>query len=184
MNKYDFAKSLADIAHFKQRYGTNPYTYHLNQVEMILNRFGFSSDEVLKISAWLHDIIEDTEFSYEQIKHGFGAEIADVVYAVTNEMGRNRKERYAKTYPKIQANKRALILKLADRIANIEQAKGTNSRYVDMYRKEWGDFYGHLFDPNGMDPRVAKMWTYLESLFDEENDEQNYSGRPDRSEDG
>jgi len=169
MNKYEFAKFFADIAHFKQMYGTHPYTYHLEQVEMVLNRFGFN-DVVLKISAWLHDIIEDTECSYGQIRHGFGEEIADIVYAVTNEMGRNRKERYAKTYPKIKANKKALVLKLADRIANIEQAKGTNSKYVEMYIREWPNFYSYLFDSEENDNRIKKMWIYLETLFKNSED--------------
>jgi (p)ppGpp synthase/HD superfamily hydrolase len=164
MDNYEFAKRLATVAHHRQRYGTHPYTHHLEQVEMILCRFGFTQDEPLRISAWLHDIIEDTDFSYEQVKKGFGDEVADIVYAVTNEMGRNRKERYAKTYPKIKANARALVLKLADRIANIEQAKGTNSRYVNMYRKEWENFYKELHQDD-CDKRVAEMWKYLEMLF-------------------
>ena len=164
MENYEFAKRLAAVAHHRQRYGTNPYTYHLDQVEMILCRFGFSNDYDLRIAAWLHDIIEDTYFSYEQVKNGFGEEVANIVYAVTNEMGRNRRERYEKTYPKIKNNTKALVLKLADRIANIEQAKGTNSRYVNMYRKEWEDFYGQLYKDTS-DKRIAEMWKYLEMLF-------------------
>jgi (p)ppGpp synthase/HD superfamily hydrolase len=178
MDDYEFAKRLADVAHHKQRYGTNPYTHHLQAVEEILYRFGFDDYE-LKIAAWLHDIIEDTELSYDQVKHGFGERIANIVYAVTNEMGRNRKERYGKTYPKIKADRKALILKLADRIANIEQAIGTNSRYVDLYRKEWEEFYSQLFE-DVEDQRVIKMWKYLESLFGGENGK-NYSGRPDQA---
>lgn len=157
--------------HFRQEYGTHKYTYHLQQVEMVVNRFGFK-DLKLRVCAWLHDLIEDTEISYYQVKHAFGQEIADIVYAVTNEMGRNRRERYAKTYPKIKANKDALIIKLADRIANIEFSKGSNTSFVDMYKKEWSGFHSALFDPNEDDARIKTMWQYLESLFIEDENEQ------------
>jgi len=166
----EFAKRFAGVMHFRQAYGTHPYTYHLQQVEMITNRFGFN-DIKLQICAWLHDIIEDTDISYYQLENDFGKEIADIVYAVTNEMGRNRRERYAKTYPKIRANKNALIIKLADRIANIEFSKGSNTSFVEMYKKEWNDFHGALFDMDETDSRIKKMWQYLESLFSEDDDE-------------
>lgn len=171
-NDLEFAKRFAGIMHFRQSYGTHKYTYHLQQVEMVINRFGFK-DTKLRICAWLHDIIEDTEISYYQVKDTFGQEIADIVYAVTNEMGRNRKERYAKTYPKIRANKNALIIKLADRIANIEFSKGSNTSYVDMYKKEWPSFYSALHSLDETDVRINKMWQYLESLFTEDENGEN-----------
>lgn len=170
MDELEFAKRLAGVAHFKQRYGTHPYTHHLNEVEATLCNFGFQDDMDLRVSAWLHDIIEDTGMSYDQIRFGFGEAVADIVYAVTNEMGRNRKERNIKTYPKIKANKKAIILKLADRIVNISQAVGTNSRYIDMYKKEWGGFHTALYERDD-DERVEKMWKHLEKLFNTETTE-------------
>lgn len=167
---YERAKWFAGVAHCKQKYGTHDYTYHLEQVEMALNRFGFVDNFQLRISAWLHDVIEDTKISYDQIKLGFGQEIADVVYAVTNEMGRNRQERHEKTYAKIRQSKEALALKLADRIANIEFSKGTDSGFFQMYEKEWKGFHSALFDPEETDARINKMWRYLEDLFDENED--------------
>lgn len=170
MEKYDLAKEFASIMHHGQSYGSNPYTYHLEQVEMVINRFGFRHDMVLRTCAWLHDLIEDTEVSYDQICFRFGSEIADIVYAVTNEMGRNRKERFSKTYPKILSNERALILKLADRIANFEYAKGTNTQYLDMYKKEWKTFKETLYSDDMSDNRIRTMWVYLESIFSDEGE--------------
>jgi (p)ppGpp synthase/HD superfamily hydrolase len=167
MENYEFAKRLAEMMHHGQEYGAYPYTYHLQQVEMVINRFGFKDDMVLRICAWLHDLIEDTEISYNQVHKSFGQVIADIVYAVTNEMGRNRKERFSKTYPKIVGNERALVLKLADRIANIEFAKGTDTNFVKMYKKEWKAFKSALHDDLIIDIRIRKMWTYLENIFDD-----------------
>lgn len=164
MDDYEFVKRFAEIAHHGQRYSIHPYTYHLNQVDETLCNFGFQDDMELRISAWLHDIIEDTAFSYEQIKAGFGEIIADIVYAITNEMGRNRKERNEKTYTKIKENKKALILKLADRIVNVSMAVGTNTRYIQMYRKEMPLFKGTLYEKDE-DERIENMWKELEKLF-------------------
>lgn len=168
MIEYEFATRLAILAHTKQKYGPHPYSYHLEQVEMVLNRFGFVDDWDLRIAAWLHDIIEDTQISYDMLCSQFSVEIVDIVYAVTNEMGRNRKERFEKTYPKIKANKKALILKLADRIANIEYSKGANTDFIKMYIREWATFENMLFDANETDKRIITMWNYLKSLFLEE----------------
>ena len=165
LEHYKFAKKVAAMMHCGQEYGANPYTYHLQQVEMVLNRFGFKDDWTVRIIAWLHDLIEDTEVSYNQVRQAFGEYIADIVYAVTNEMGRNRAERFSKTYPKIKDNRNALIIKLADRIANIEFAKGTDTNYVNMYKKEWKTFYEALYDSNETDSRIKTMWNYLETLF-------------------
>jgi (p)ppGpp synthase/HD superfamily hydrolase len=159
------------MMHFGQTYGSNSYTYHLQQVEMVVNRFGFKEDMVLRTCAWLHDLIEDTEISYDQVRHSFGSEIADIAHAVTNEMGRNRKERFSKTYPKIVGNKQALILKLADHIANIEFIKDTDTNFVGMYKKEWSTFKSALYSDLTVDVRISRMWSYLENIFN--NGEEN-----------
>lgn len=69
--------------------------------------------------------------------------------------GKNRKERKARTYPALRANLDAVVVKVADRIANMEEnGKG------DMYAKEFEDFqmnlriYGH----------IPEMWDHLANL--------------------
>lgn len=163
------AKWFGEVAHYKQKYGIHEYTYHLEHVEMALNRFGFVEGFKLRAAAWLHDVIEDTKISYDQIKCGFGQEIADIVYAVTNEMGRNRRERHEKTYAKIRESKDALALKLADRIANMEFSKGTDSGFFEMYKKEMPAFREALYNAEETDQRIIKMWRYLEDMFGDEN---------------
>jgi hypothetical protein len=53
--------------------------------------------------------------------------------AVTNEPGRNRAEKFRKTAPKILGVPGAKILKLADRIANLERSIETGGRKLTMY---------------------------------------------------
>jgi guanosine-3',5'-bis(diphosphate) 3'-pyrophosphohydrolase len=168
MNPIEFAQKFAAIQHFGISYGTKPYTYHLEQVAMVLQRFKFleKDNEELHIAATLHDVIEDTNISYEQVKFAFGEKVADAVYSVTNEMGRSRLERFKKTYPKIAENEMGLIVKLADRIANIEFSHGIDSRHAIKYREEWPAFKENLFNKDEEDNRIKKMWEYLSTLMD------------------
>jgi|AntAceMinimDraft_12_1070368.scaffolds.fasta_scaffold37445_3 (p)ppGpp synthase/HD superfamily hydrolase len=107
----------AEKAHSGQSYDIYPYTYHLKQVVKIANDFGY--DQRVLVASGLHDVLEDTELSYKDIKKAFGEGLTEIVSAVTDELGRNRKERKQKTYPKIIANSKATVVKVCDRIANV-----------------------------------------------------------------
>jgi len=104
----------------------------------VLRRFGYGGKYI--IAAYLHDIMEDTSISYKKIKTLYGEEVAEMVYCVTDELGRNRVEKKAKTLPKTASNPKAIELKLGDRIANIE-----HGGKIDMYAKEYSQFKGVLF---------------------------------------
>ena len=130
------AMHFATIAHGGQIYNDEvPYVVHLQAVVTVLKRFGFS-DPVMECAGFLHDTIEDTNTSYKKIATKFGTSVAELVFAVTSEMGRNRAEKNAKTYPKIRGNDLATALKLADRIANVEYGMATDGGKRDMYVKE------------------------------------------------
>jgi (p)ppGpp synthase/HD superfamily hydrolase len=104
------AKGFAVEAHGGQKYGDMPYIVHLAHVEEVLTRFGVKNETFIA-AAWLHDVVEDTSVTVEEIQAMFGEEVADIIARVTSEPGVNRKERNAKTYPKIAANFMATILK-------------------------------------------------------------------------
>ena len=154
------AKYFAEISHAGQTYNADvPYTFHLEQVVKVLERFG-ETEVAIVSAAYLHDTIEDTGRSYNDIATRFGEEVAELVYAVSNELGRNRKERAIKTYPKIRANERAIKLKLADRIANVEYGLANGGK-TEMYRKEFVEFRKGIELPG----KHVEMWEYLERLL-------------------
>lgn len=149
------ARLVAIKAHGNQTYDEIfPYEKHLDDVVDILKRFGITSLTHL-CAAYLHDSIEDGAISYGKIKSYFGCEVAEIVYCVTDELGRNRKERKAKTLPKTASNPDAVIIKLADRIANIE-----HGGLIDMYAKEYGEFRDALYQPDRL---ALPMWEYLDN---------------------
>jgi (p)ppGpp synthase/HD superfamily hydrolase len=160
------AQWLAEVMHTGQTYDAGPFIYHPGKVVENLTRFGFGQEEDLLAAGWLHDVLEDTKLEYPQLVEAVGADVADLVFAVTNELGRNRAERHAKTYAKIASNPRALIVKLADRIANTENSRRRSTAKYDMYKKEWAAFKQLLRRPEGEDPRVTSMWSHLDDLYE------------------
>jgi (p)ppGpp synthase/HD superfamily hydrolase len=163
MNKITEARIWAAVLHAGQEYDKGePYTVHLAEVVAVLERFRIT-DETTVIAAWLHDAVEDTGAAWEEILDRFGIGVATIVHAVTNEPGANRRERHARTYPKIRmAGSPAIAVKLADRIANWEHSLKTKDRRANMYCKEYPAFRSELYAPY---PVVLKMWMHLDDLY-------------------
>ena len=156
------AKEFALKSHKGQTYGTRDYSFHLEAVASIAKEFKL--DEKIIAACWLHDTIEDCKVTFQDIKHICGEEIAEIVYCVTDELGRNRKERKVKTYPKIKSNNDALCVKLCDRIANMQQSfLDNNENLLAMYLKEQKEFKEALFSENSTETTVL-LWKRLEEL--------------------
>nr|WP_322623869.1 HD domain-containing protein [uncultured Flavobacterium sp.] len=139
------ARDFAINSHGDQKYGDYPYEIHLGHVVNVLLRFGVMPDTECQINlmaaAWLHDVLEDTPVTYEQIEAAFNPEIARIVHSVTDEPGNTRRERKEKTYVKLAQNPDGVIVKLADRIANVEfSLVHGNIDLLDMYQKEQPGF--------------------------------------------
>ena len=146
-----------------------PYEFHLRMVAQAVEDFSSLLDEKLKyecrLAAFGHDLIEDTRTSYNDIKEVLGVEVAEIIYAVSNEKGKNRKERAnGKYYEGIRNIPGAVFVKLCDRIANVQYSKMTRSRMFEMYKKENDDFMKHL-GYVGQSHIYKPMFDYLKSLF-------------------
>jgi len=136
-----FAINWHDIYANQKYSGSYPYSVHLQMVADTAIKFIALLPAELRekaiCAAWLHDAIEDARKTYNDIKHIFGKEVAEVVYALTNEKGRNREERAnAKYYEGIRANACAVFVKVCDRIANAEFSVKNKSRMAAMYASE------------------------------------------------
>jgi (p)ppGpp synthase/HD superfamily hydrolase len=154
------ARAFARDRHGVQLYGDRPYSEHLDAVEAVLVRFGHI-DEIKRAAAQLHDVVEDTDTEIDEIARSFGAEVAALVGSVSSEPGANRRERNAKTYPKIRDTSGAVIVKLADRIANVEASLAGSPGLARMYRNEHPGFRDALYTPGVAD----EMWAHLDGLL-------------------
>jgi hypothetical protein len=187
--QHKVARALSDSAHGNQEYGQGrPYRYHLKQVRRVLKHFGFGpKDSALGLklgtAALLHDILEDTPISWAIIRKLFGEDIASITERVTNEprkpgtaKGREseteREARKWRTYRRIAEDPRAVILKLADRIANTIESKhsffnkpGEKNAWL-KYKKEWE---GGLKTALGTPPGTEAMWAFLERLMTDDD---------------
>lgn len=166
-----------------------PYEFHLRMVNKVGNDFkhllddtkdyftgetyrGPKQDQVTlqqacMLATWGHDLIEDTRVSYNDVKKQLGESAADIIYAVTNEKGKNRKERANdKYYEGIRNTPGGVFVKLCDRIANVQYSKMTGSRMFEMYKKENDDFIVKLgYDSTNTHP-YFEMFSYLQDLFE------------------
>jgi hypothetical protein len=170
------AALIALEKHKDQLYGRKPYHVHLFDVVNVLLRF-IEWDEMpqeLIDAAWLHDVLEDTDTPREELEGSFNERVVRLVDAVTNEAGPNRAERQRLTYPKIRRTTGAITLKLADRIANLEQCVSHDrlgrrpGRLFKMYLKEWDSFQSELRGRCRGEGAAAKlMWEHLDELINE-----------------
>lgn len=152
---------FAQKVHADQTYGSHPYVYHLQKVAQVLERFGYASDPALISAAYLHDVVEDTETSVEDVANIFGPEVANLVSCVTTVMAPTRKEKLSLTYPRIRSSSKAVALKLADRIANVEESLSNNSKMFTKYKSEYAGFRTALFLEN----EHVGLWEHLDTLF-------------------
>ena len=155
------AKAFAIKAHGNQQYGDKPYAVHLNAVAELLKEYG----ETAQIIAYLHDVIEDTEITYTDVKNEFGEFIADCVAIVTDEPGTTRKERKKKTYAKMKTItgdlELALIVKTADRLANIQSCIDDGlSDLLEMYIKEHPAFQAAVY----REDLCVDIWQKIQGL--------------------
>lgn len=142
------ARRWAEAKHGNQKYGSRPYVYHLDMVWRICRDYELPSN--VRVAAFLHDVLEDTPAEYKQIVNVFGENIADIVDAVTDRVGKNRRERHEKTYPRMRAigGKHAVSLKVADRLGNAIASYDENKPDLfHMYQREYAYFRHTLYSP-------------------------------------
>jgi (p)ppGpp synthase/HD superfamily hydrolase len=162
MSLIDDAREFARHAHQGQTYGHGDFhSIHLTRVVATLERIG-ETDPRLLAAAWLHDVIEDTPTTRQEVLAAFGEDVSDLVYRLTDEQGGNRRERQEKTHVKIRGRTEAVRVKLADRIANVEYCVETSDTKLDgMYRKEYPRFREHLYQTG----EYEDMWLRLDELL-------------------
>ena len=101
-----------------------PYIIHPTNVAYTIADLGL--DEQTISAALLHDVVEDTDATYEDIVKEFGKEIADMVDGVTKlkqiqhaSIEENQVENYRKMFLAMGKDIRVIIIKLADRLHNM-----------------------------------------------------------------
>ncbi len=129
MDKIKSAELLAKKKHSGQlrKDGVTTYSKHLEDVVSRLKGLGVV-DEAILCAGWLHDTIEDTETSFEDLFRQFESEIAVLVLSLSKDMSLTRKKReqgYVKQLKLSSSN--AKLIKLCDISANLSALKNYNA---------------------------------------------------------
>ncbi|MES2570989.1 MAG: HD domain-containing protein [Verrucomicrobiota bacterium] len=135
------ARAFAIAAHGHQKYGERPYVHHLDAVALLLAPYG----EQAQVIGYLHDVVEDTTVSEADVRARFGGHVASCVSLLTDEAGATRKEKKARTYAKLAlvtgSTELALIVKVADRLANVRACVADGNRAMwETYLNEQPSF--------------------------------------------
>ena len=187
---------IRQIAHdlhqsVNETYGENlPYGFHLDMVAEGLRDYGHlvcaAEADILPLffGAYFHDSIEDARLSYNDVMHQARALMneeqafmaTEIVYALTNEKGRNRAERAGERYYQgIRTTPYAPFVKLCDRLANVTYSCSIDSgkngnRMREVYKHEMADFLPNL-NAHSTDPRLEipfeTIMALAEILIDE-----------------
>lgn len=155
-------REFAVAAHGDQRYGPRSYVEHLAAVVEVLKEFGFGDDYVA--AGWLHDVVEDTSVTEADIEAAFGERIAKLVSAVSG--GGDRATHVASIYQKIAAFPDAAVVKLADRIGNVE-ACAPGDKHAVRYAREHPGFASAI----QAHAPVAMWQRYLDALTSRASDD-------------
>lgn len=104
------------------------YVNHLIQTAAIISIIK-PDDEELIIAALLHDVIEDTEYTYDDIKMKFSSRVADLVNEVTQE---GEKDKHGYYFPRLKTLD-GYLLKFADRLSNLNDMNEWPEKRITQY---------------------------------------------------
>jgi (p)ppGpp synthase/HD superfamily hydrolase len=115
-------KQRAIFLHSNQKYGIYPYEIHLFNVVNVLARYILPNKDNFNLfaGAWLHDVMEDTSISKQKFIESFGEKLFKIVWCLTDGENGDYNQRKEEMYKKLINNQDSIIIKLADRIANVE----------------------------------------------------------------
>ena len=154
----DQAIIFASKAHFGQKRKGKDVPYIVHPLEAMAIVASVTSDPELIAAAALHDVIEDTKYTYEDLQAKFGKRVADLVKAESDDEVEDKthdkswKERKIEGIEKLKNSPRDVqIIALGDKLANIRDMWRD---YTAVGEKLWDRFHEN-------DPKLHE-WRYRE----------------------
>ncbi|MCR5636924.1 MAG: bifunctional (p)ppGpp synthetase/guanosine-3',5'-bis(diphosphate) 3'-pyrophosphohydrolase [Clostridiales bacterium] len=163
MDLIDKAYKLADEMHGDQRRVSGvPYILHPTSVACILAELGMDSESIA--AALLHDVVEDTPVTLEQIKSMFGKDIAKLINGVTklkklptSSKEEQQAENVRKMFIAMADDIRVIIIKLADRLHNMRTIDCMREQKRRDIARETMELYAPIAHRLGIRPIKEEM---------------------------
>jgi len=140
MNLIRMAAIFATNAHEgqKRKYTNEPYIVHPITVAIAISQLNMASEVIA--AAVLHDVIEDTDATYEDISREFGREVADLVMEVTDVSksgdGNRKIRKEIDRQHLANASPEGQTIKLADLIDNTSSIVDGDPGFAKVYMAE------------------------------------------------
>jgi len=144
--------------------GASPYINHPIEVAELLARVGGVTDLVTLQGALLHDTIEDTDTTPEELEREFGPEVRRVVEEVTDDKNLPKADRKRlQIVHAPHASGRARLIKLADKIANVRSVTHTPpAKWPRERRQEYLDWTEQVIaGVRGINPPLETLYFEL-----------------------
>ena len=160
------ALEFASLKHRDQRrkdQNASPYINHPIALASVLCREGGIVDPVVQVAAILHDTLEDTQTTPEELRAEFGEKVASIVEEVTDDKNLPKAERKRLQIEHAAAiSREAKLVKLADKICNVRDvADHPPARWDLARRREYFDWAKAVVD------NMRGTHAELERRFDE-----------------
>ncbi len=165
------AYKIAGEAHRNQtRKSGEPYILHPLETAFIIAELELDMESL--VASILHDVVEDTEATYDSVKSEFGEEVANLVEGVTKLTAITYKEatnvdkqeiqaeNYRKMFLAMSSDIRVILIKLADRLHNMRTLKYLSEEKQQEIAKETLNIYAPLANRLG----ISKIKIELEDL--------------------
>jgi len=158
------AREFATQAHQRigqrRKYTNQPYELHLGAVAKLIEEV--VDDPEMVAAAWLHDTVEDTPATLDDIEKNFGVTVAELVEELTDiSMASDGNRATRKELDRLhiaQASTRAKTVKLADLIDNCKDIRKNDERFARVYLSEMGALLKVLSEGNAaLFKRASKL---------------------------
>lgn len=170
-------------SHQKRKSG-EPYIIHpISVARIIAEELELDTDAI--IAAFLHDVVEDTDYTIEDIRNEFGGGVSFLVNVVTKQKKKEYEhskqiDNYQQMLSSVQYDIRALLIKLADRLHNMRTLSSMRSDKQMKIAGETDYFYAPLANRLGLyhiktelenlsfQYRCPREYAYIEELLNNE----------------